>query len=294
MPVVTMKELLEAGVHFGHQSKNWNPKMKRYIYSSRNDIHVIDLHKSIPLIEKAYEFVRKTIADNGTILFIGTKKQAQEAVEEAATRCSMFFVNQRWMGGTLTNFKTLKKNIARLNNIETMKADGTVEKLPKKEVIIMEREYRKLVRGLGGIRQMTQPPDIVYIVDTKKEQTAVKEARKLGIPIVAIVDTNADPDEVDYIIPGNDDAIRAIKLLTGIVAEAVIAGREMAKPLEEAAEGEEIAVPLETKEAEEAVPEEKIELEVADEAKALSEEQRLEELGLTEKIKEEEKKETEA
>ncbi|MBU1027141.1 MAG: 30S ribosomal protein S2 [Candidatus Margulisbacteria bacterium] len=286
MPVVTMKELLEAGVHFGHQSKNWNPKMKRFIYSSRNDIHVIDLHKSIPLIEKAYEFVRKSIADNGTILFIGTKKQSQEAVEEAATRCNMFFVNQRWMGGTLTNFKTLKKNIARLNNIEKMKADGTADMLPKKEVIMMEREYRKLVRGLGGIRQMTQQPDMVYIVDTKKEQTAVNEARKLGIPIVAIVDTNADPDEVDYPIPGNDDAIRAIKLITGIIAEAVIAGREMAKPLEEAGEGEEIAVPLETQEAATITPEE-----IPEEARVLSEEERLEALGLTEKIKEEKDKE---
>jgi len=268
MPVVTMKELLEAGVHFGHQSKRWNPKMKKFIYSSRNDIHVIDLHKSIPLIEKAYEFVRNAATKNGTVLFVGTKKQAQEAVEEEAKRCGMFFVNQRWMGGTLTNFKTLKKNIARLNDIEKMKEDGTFEKLPKKEVIMIEREHRKLVRGLGGIRQMTGLPAAVYIVDTKKEQTAVNEARKLGIPIVAIVDTNADPDEVDYPIPGNDDAIRSIKLLTSIVAEAVIAGREIAKPIEERAE--EIAVPLE----------------VAEEAQALSEEHRIEEMGLA-KVKEE-------
>ena len=263
-----MKELLEAGVHFGHQSKRWNPKMKKFIYSSRNDIHVIDLHKSIPLIEKAYEFVRNAATKNGTVLFVGTKKQAQEAVEEEAKRCGMFFVNQRWMGGTLTNFKTLKKNIARLNDIEKMKEDGTFEKLPKKEVIMIEREHRKLVRGLGGIRQMTGLPAAVYIVDTKKEQTAVNEARKLGIPIVAIVDTNADPDEVDYPIPGNDDAIRSIKLLTSIVAEAVIAGREIAKPIEERAE--EIAVPLE----------------VAEEAQALSEEHRIEEMGLA-KVKEE-------
>ncbi|MFH1347640.1 MAG: 30S ribosomal protein S2 [Candidatus Margulisiibacteriota bacterium] len=262
MPVVTMKELLEAGVHFGHQSKRWNPKMKKYIYAARNDIHVIDLNKSIPLIERAHEFVRNAIAENGTILFVGTKKQAQEAIEAEAKRCGMFFVNQRWMGGTLTNFKTLKKNIARLNEIEKMKEDGTFELLPKKEVILIEREHRKLVRGLGGIRQMTAPPTIVFIVDTMKEQTAVKEARKLGIPIVAIVDTNADPDEVDYPVPGNDDAIRSIKLLTGIIAEAVLAGREMSKPLEE--KGEEIAVPLE---AEEAEPEE---------ARVLSEEERIE------------------
>lgn len=269
MPVVTMKELLEAGVHFGHQCKRWNPKMKKYIYSSRNDIHVIDLHKTIPLIEKAYEFVKNTAIQNGTVLFVGTKKQAQESVEESAKRCGMFFVNQRWMGGTLTNFKTLKKNITRLNEIETWKEDGTFEKLPKKEVIMIEREHRKLVRGLGGIRQMTSLPATVYIVDTKKEQTAVNEARKLGIPIVAVVDTNADPDEVDYPIPGNDDAIRAIKLITGLMAEAIIAGREITKPLEERAE--EIAVPLE---------------EAQEETKALTEEQKIEEQGLA-KVKEE-------
>jgi small subunit ribosomal protein S2 len=278
MPVVTMKELLEAGVHFGHQSKRWNPKMKKYIYASRNDIHVIDLNKSIPLIEKAYEFVKNAAGANGTFLFVGTKKQAMEAIEEEATRCGMFFVNQRWMGGTLTNFKTLKKNIARLNEIEKMKEEGTFELLPKKEVILIEREHRKLVRGLGGIRQMTSLPAAVFIVDTKKEQTAVNEARKLGIPIVAIIDTNADPDEVDYPMPGNDDAIRSIKLLTGIIAEAVIAGREMTKPLEE--KTEEIAVPLEV--TEEAAPEEA----VPEEAKVLTEEQRLEEMGLV-KVKEE-------
>ncbi|MFC1571276.1 30S ribosomal protein S2 [Candidatus Margulisiibacteriota bacterium] len=290
MPVVTMKELLEAGVHFGHQAKRWNPKMKPFIYAARNDIHVIDLNKSIPLIEVAYEFIRKTVAENGTILFVGTKKQAQEAVEEEAKRCGMFFVNQRWMGGTMTNFKTLKKNIARLNEIEKMKEEGTFEKLPKKEVILIQREYRKLVRGLGGIRQMTSLPAVVFIVDTQKEQTSVKEARKLGIPIVAIVDTNADPDEVEYPIPGNDDAIRSIKLLTNIIAEAVIAGREMSKPLEERAE--EIAVPLEESQAVQESPEspespaktdekkEEIAKEAADDAAALSEEQRIEAAGL--------------
>lgn len=269
MAVVSMKELLEAGVHFGHQSKRWNPKMKRFIYASRNGVHVIDLNKSIPLIEKAYEFIKDAIVKNGTILFVGTKKQAQESVEQEAKRCGMFFVNQRWMGGTLTNFKTLKKNIARLNQIEKMKEDGTFEKLPKKEVILIGREHRKLIRGLAGIRQMTQLPNAVFIIDTKKEQTALKEARKLGIPIVAIVDTNADPDEVDYPIPGNDDAIRAIQLLTRIIAEAVIAGREVSKPTEEMA--------AEEKEAAAEVPEE---------AEALSEEERLENLGLV-KIKEE-------
>ncbi|MBU0671967.1 MAG: 30S ribosomal protein S2 [Candidatus Margulisbacteria bacterium] len=262
MPVVSMKELLEAGVHFGHQSKRWNPKMKRYIYAARNDIHVIDLNKSIPLIDKAYEFIKNAMANNGTVLFIGTKKQAQEAIEEEAKRCGMFYVNQRWMGGTLTNFKTLKKNIARLNEIEKMKEEGTFDLLPKKEVILIEREHRKLVRGLGGIRQMTGLPAVVFVVDTKKEQTAVNEARKLGIPIVAIIDTNADPDEVEYPMPGNDDAIRAIKLLTRIVAEAVITGREIAKPIEE--KTDEIAVPLDTPE----------------EVNVLSEEQRIEEAGL--------------
>jgi len=256
MPVVTMKELLEAGVHFGHQSKRWNPKMARYIYSARNGIHVIDLHKSIPLIEKAFEFI-KTLSVNGSILFIGTKKQAQEAIEEEAKRCGMFFVNQRWMGGTLTNFKTLKKNIARLNEIEKWREDGTCEKLPKKEVILLDREHRKLVRGLGGIRQMIALPSAVFIIDTVKEQTALKEARRMKIPIIAIVDTNTDPDEVDYPMPGNDDAIRSLKLLTGIVADAVIAGREMAKPLEEREEP--IAAPLEVEVAETLTQEEQLE-----------------------------------
>lgn len=251
-----MKELLEAGVHFGHQSKRWNPKMARYIYSARNGIHVIDLHKAIPLIEKAYEFIKNTAA-NGSLLFVGTKKQAQEAIEEEAKRCGMFFVNQRWMGGTLTNFKTLKKNIARLNEIEKMKEDGTYARLPKKEVILLERAHRKLVRGLGGIRQMTQLPAALFIVDTQKEQTALKEARRLKIPIVAIVDTNTDPDEVDYPIPGNDDAIRSIKLLTGLIAEAVIAGREAAKPVTE--QEEQIAAPLEVEAAEALTMEQQLE-----------------------------------
>jgi small subunit ribosomal protein S2 len=273
MAVVTMKELLEAGVHFGHQSKRWNPKMKRYIYASRNDIHVIDLNQTVPLIEKAFEFIRKAAAAGGTILFVGTKKQAQEAVEEEAKRCGMFFVSQRWMGGTLTNFKTLKKNIARLNEIEKMKEDGTYEKLPKKEVILLEREHRKLMRGLGGIRQMAALPAAIFVVDTQKEQTAVKEARKLGIPIIAVVDTNADPDEVDLPIPGNDDAIRSIKLLTSLVADAVIAGREVVQPIEGTTPGaEEIAVPLD----------------VVEEVQALTEEERLEEIvPATIKVKEE-------
>lgn len=272
MSVVTMKELLEAGVHFGHQSKRWNPKMKRYIFAARNDIHVIDLHKSIPLIEVAYEFLRSTVANNGNILFIGTKKQATEAIEEEAKRCNMFFINQRWLGGTLTNFKTLKKNIARLKEIELWKVDGTMDKLPKKEVICIDREYRKLMRALDGIREMANLPAAVFIVDTIKEETALKEARKLGIPIVAIVDTNTDPDLVDYPIPGNDDAIRSVKLLTRIVADAVIAGREMGQPTEEILSQEEATI--------EGVPTE-LPIEIPEEAIVLTEEERLEQLALT-------------
>jgi len=269
-----MRELLEAGVHFGHQSQRWNPKMKPYIYSSRNNIHVIDLHKSIPLIEKAYTFIKERVEANGSILFVGTKKQAQEAIAEEAKRCGMFYVNQRWLGGTLTNFKTLKKNIARLNDIEEMERNGTFEKLPKKEVATLKREHRKLERGLGGVRNMTQPPDIVFVVDSKKENIAIAEARKLGIPIVALVDTNCDPDEVDYPIPANDDAIRSIKLLTNLVAEAVLEGRQ-------------IASPQETKEELIAVPEE------IEEAEALGKEVSLEEAGVVNEKEFKEEKEEE-
>ena len=265
MSVVTMKELLEAGVHFGHQSKRWNPKMSKYIYSSRNHIHVIDLHKTIPLIERAFEFVREVVSQNGTVLFVGTKKQAQDAIEEEAKRSGMFYVKDRWLGGTLTNFKTLKKNIARLNEIEKMEKDGMYEKLPKKEVAVLKREYEKLIKGLGGIRNMTTPPSVIYVVDSKKEVTAILEAKKLGIPIIGVVDTNCDPDEVEFPIPANDDAIRSIKLLTRIIAEAAIAGRELTKPIEERAP--EIAVPIEIGD------------ETMEEAVALSEEERLEQLA---------------
>jgi len=252
-----MKDLLEAGVHFGHQSKRWNPKMKKYIYSARNGIHVIDLHQTVPLIETAFEYI-KQISQTGSILFVGTKKQAQEAVEEEAKRCGMFYVNQRWMGGTLTNFKTLKKNIARLNDIEKMKEDGTYEKLPKKEVILLEREHRKLMRGLGGIRLMVSLPAAIFIIDTQKEQTALKEARRLKIPIIAVVDTNTDPNEVDFPIPGNDDAIRSIKLICKTIADAVIAGRGETTQI--SIDGEEaIAAPLEVEEAETLSLEEKLE-----------------------------------
>jgi len=248
LTVVTMKQLLEAGVHFGHQSKRWNPKMKKFIYSSRNDIHVIDLHKTIPLIEKAYNFVKDTTAKNGTVLFVGTKKQAQESIEEEAKRCGMFFVNQRWLGGTLTNFKTLKKNIAKMKDIEKMEADGTFEKITKKEVASIKREYQKIVKGLGGIREMVAMPSILFVIDSKKEIIAIREAKRLEIPIVGVVDTNCDPEEVDYPIPANDDAIKSIKLLTSLVADAVLAGRQVLKPTEGSTE--EIAVPVELEEAE--------------------------------------------
>jgi len=248
LTVVTMKQLLEAGVHFGHQSKSWNPKMKKFIYSSRNDIHVIDLHKTIPLIEKAYNFVKDTVAKSGTVLFVGTKKQAQESIEDEAKRCGMFFVNQRWLGGTLTNFKTLKKNIAKMKDIEKMEADGTFEKITKKEVASIKRDYQKIVRGLGGIREMVSMPSILFVIDSKKEIIAIKEAKRLDIPIVGVVDTNCDPEEVDYPIPANDDAIKSIKLLTSLIADAVMAGRQVLKPTE--ASTEEIAVPAELEEAE--------------------------------------------
>lgn len=248
MSVITMKQLLEAGVHFGHQSKRWNPKMKKFIYSSRNDIHVIDLHKTIPLIEKAYNFVKESITKGGNVLFVGTKKQAQEAIEEEAKRCGMFYVNQRWFGGTLTNFKTLKKTLARMKEIEKMEADGTFEKLPKKEVAALKREHLKIVRGLGGVREMTSMPSVLFVIDSKKEIIAIKEAKRLEIPIVGVVDTNCDPEEVDYPIPANDDAIKSIKLLTSLIADAVLVGRQILKPAEISAE--EIAVPAEIEEAE--------------------------------------------
>ncbi|MFC1559835.1 30S ribosomal protein S2 [Candidatus Margulisiibacteriota bacterium] len=257
MAVITMKELLEAGVHFGHQTHRWNPKMKKYIYSARNDIHVIDLHKTIPLIEQAYNFVKETAKNNGVVLFVGTKKQAQEAIAEEAKRCGMYYVSQRWLGGMLTNFKTLKKNIGRMKDIERMEQDGTFEKLPKKEVATLKREYTKLVRGLGGLREMLNLPTILYIVDTKKETIAVKEARKLGIPIVGIVDSNCDPDEIDYPIAANDDAIKSIKLITSVIADAVLAGRQGTAPVE-AGEGE-IAVPAIIEEVEAVVKEQEIE-----------------------------------
>lgn len=233
-----MKELLEAGVHFGHQTRRWNPKMKRYIYGARNGIYIIDLHQTIEMFDAAYQFVQEIAQNGGNILFVGTKKQAQDAVYEAATRCRQYYVNQRWLGGMLTNFRTIQQRIARLEELTKMEAEGTLEKLPKKEAMHLMEERNKLERYLGGIRTMPKLPDAVYIVDLKKEHIAVAEARKLEIPVIAIVDTNCDPDEVDYVIPGNDDAIRAIKLISNKLADAVIEVKQAEWDREAQPEGE--------------------------------------------------------
>jgi len=227
MPVVTMKELLEAGVHFGHQTRRWNPKMKPYIFGSRNGIHIIDLQKTVQLMDVAYNFVRDTVAEGKDILFVGTKKQAQEAIQEEATRCGMFYVNHRWLGGTLTNFKTIRKSIEKLKKLERLEEGTEFQGLTKKELIKLMKKREKLRRNLGGIKDMEKLPGALFIVDPKREEIAVREARKLGIPIVAIVDTNCDPDLIDYVIPGNDDAIRAIKLFSSKIADAVLEGKQL-------------------------------------------------------------------
>lgn len=226
MSVISMKQLLEAGVHFGHQTRRWNPKMAEYIFTERNGIYIIDLQKTVKKIEEAYEFIKSVSAAGQDVLFVGTKKQAQESIAEEATRCNMFYVNQRWLGGMLTNFKTIKTRIARLNELEKMEQEGTFDLLPKKEVIKLKAEKEKLNKNLSGIKNMTKVPGAIFIVDPRKEKNAILEAKILGIPIVAIVDTNCDPDEVDYVIPGNDDAIRAVKLITGKIADAVIEGHQ--------------------------------------------------------------------
>ncbi len=227
MAYVTMKQLLEAGVHFGHQTRRWNPKMKPYIFGARNGIYIIDLQKTVRLFKVAYEFVVDTVANGGNILFVGTKKQAQESIYEEATRCGMPYVNHRWLGGMLTNFHTIRKSIDKLKRIESMFEDGTIERFPKKEILKLEKKRQKLERNLGGIKDMDGLPSALYVVDSRYEQIAIQEANKLGIPVVAIVDTNCDPDGIDYIIPGNDDAIRAIRLLTSLIANAVIKGKEL-------------------------------------------------------------------
>lgn len=226
MSVVTMKQLLEAGVHFGHQTRRWNPKMASYIFTERNGIYVIDLQKTVHKLEEAYNYVKNISMNGGTILFVGTKKQAQEAIELEAERCGMFYVNQRWLGGMLTNFGTINKRVQRLKELEAMEDDGSFEVLPKKEVIKLRHERDKLDKFLHGIKHMPKLPDALFVVDPRKERIAVSEARKLGIPIIAIVDTNCDPDEIDYVIPGNDDAIRAVNLLAAKMADAVLEGRQ--------------------------------------------------------------------
>ncbi len=226
MSVISMKQLLEAGVHFGHQTRRWNPKMAEYIFTERNGIYIIDLQKTVKKVEEAYMFVRDIALNGGDVLFVGTKKQAQDAIKDEALRAEMYYVNVRWLGGMLTNFKTIKKSIARLHNLEKMAADGTFELLPKKEVASLQKEISDLERNLGGIKNMKGLPAAIFIVDPKKEKNAVAEARKLGIPVIAIVDTNCDPDEVDYVIPGNDDAIRAIKLIASVMTDAIIEGKQ--------------------------------------------------------------------
>ena len=238
MPVVSMKQLLEAGVHFGHQTRRWNPKMAQYIFTERNGIYIIDLQKTVKKLEEAYLFVRDAAADGSDVLFVGTKKQAQDSVKEEAIRCGMPYVNARWLGGMLTNFNTIKRRIKRLEQLKKMEADGTFDLLPKKEVIKLKLEIEKLEKFMGGIVNMKKQPAAMFIVDPRKERIAVQEAHKLGIPIVAIVDTNCDPDEIDYVIPSNDDAIRAVRLIAGAMADAVIEGRqgEQEAPAEEVAE----------------------------------------------------------
>ena len=226
MSVISMKQLLEAGVHFGHQTRRWNPKMAEYIFTERNGIYIIDLQKTVKKIEEAYMFIRDIAAEGGTVLFVGTKKQAQEAIKEEAERAEMYYVNMRWLGGMLTNFKTIKRSVNKLHSLNKMTEDGTFDMLTKKEVAARMKEMGDLEKNLGGIKEMKTLPSALFVVDPKKEANAVNEARKLGIPVVAIVDTNCDPDEVDYVIPGNDDAIRAIKLIASVMADAVLEGKQ--------------------------------------------------------------------
>jgi small subunit ribosomal protein S2 len=238
---ITMKELLEAGVHFGHQTKRWNPKMKQYIFGERNGIYIIDLQKTLRLFKEATQFVSELANQGKNVLFVGTKRQAQDAIQEEAVRCGMYFVNQRWLGGLLTNFSTIQKSIKRLKELDSMATDGRYELLPKKEVTRLERERKALEKNLSGIKNMPGLPDAIFVIDSKNEEIAVAEARRLGIPVIAIVDTNCDPDVVDYVIPGNDDALRAIRLFASKVSDSVIEGQQMAKepPTEKAEEGDE-------------------------------------------------------
>lgn len=243
MAAVTMKQLLEAGVHFGHQTRRWNPKMAPYIFTERNGIYIIDLQKSVGMVDDAYKAIADIAAEGGTILFVGTKKQAQDAIQTEAERCGMYYVNERWLGGMLTNFKTIRTRIARLKELEKMQEDGTFDVLPKKEVAVLLHEKEKLDKNLGGIKEMTRIPDVMFVVDPRKEKIAIQEAHILGIPVVAIVDTNCDPEEVDYVIPGNDDAIRAVKLIASKIADAVIEAKQGEQQTAE--ESEEVAADAE-------------------------------------------------
>ena len=285
MTIVSMNYLLEAGVHFGHQRRRWNPKMKEYIYTTRDDIYIIDLQKTVKKLEEAYEAMKEIAQNGGTVLFVGTKKQAQEAAEESATRTNMYFVNERWLGGTLTNFKTIRSRIRRMEEIEKMEQEGIFEMLPKKEVIQIKKEYDKLNKNLRGIREMKKMPQALVIVDPRKEEIAIKEARILGIPVFGIVDTNCDPDMVDYVIPGNDDAVRAVKLLIGVLTNAIaeVNGNEVIDFVseEDKAKAEKKAQKKEAKEEKQEVKEEKAEVkeEVKAEVKA---EVKLDDLTLAE------------
>ncbi len=264
MANVTMKQLLEAGVHFGHQTRRWNPKMKPYIFADKNGIYIIDLQKTVRMFKRAYQFVKDTVAEGKNVLFVGTKRQAQESIEEEAKRCAMPYVNHRWLGGMLTNFQTIRKGIERLKDLEAMAEDGRLQGYTKKEIMHLQKEKAKLLKNLGGIKEMRELPGAVFIVDSRREYIAVKEARKLGIPVVAIVDTNCDPDEVDYVIPGNDDAIRAIKLFSSLIADACLEGLAAREQrIREAGETElgvspmpEVELGAEVEPAEEAVEEE--------------------------------------
>lgn len=240
MAIVSMKNLLEAGVHFGHQTRRWNPKMKPYIFTERNEIYIIDLQKTLVLIEQAYKFAKDTVAEGGNILFVGTKKQAQESVKQEAERAKMPYVNYRWLGGMLTNYSTINQRVARLKDLEALKENGQMEKLPKKEAMKLTAEMETLFRNLDGIRDMRGVPDIIFVIDTKREHIAIKEARRLEIPIIGVIDTNADPDEVDYPIPANDDAIRAVALLSRVMADAALEG--MGRRISDKAEGDLVSV----------------------------------------------------
>ena len=257
MAVVAMKQLLEAGVHFGHQTRRWDPRMAEYIFQARNGIHIIDLQKTSKKLDEAYSFVKEQAEEGKTILFVGTKKQAQECVKEAAERCGMYYIDQRWLGGMLTNFKTIRTRVERLKELERMQEDGTFEVLPKKEVIVLKKEMEKLEKNLGGIKEMEQLPGVLFVVDPKKERNAILEAKKLNIPTIGLIDTNCNPDDVDYVIPGNDDAIRAVKLIADTMANAVIEGRqgetlEVTSDSEDAMETEEATAPTDMEEVVEA------------------------------------------